>query len=53
MFVNSDGRTQMWSAQRGGTGLNYTIPLKKGTNVLKVFVDERDTGATIDMELVN
>ncbi|MBP1754306.1 MAG: hypothetical protein H6Q59_704 [Firmicutes bacterium] len=53
MFVNGDDRTKMWSAERGGTGLNYTIPLKKGTNVLKVFVDEKDTGATIDMELVN
>lgn len=53
MFVNGDGRTKMWSAQWGGTGLNPTIPLKKGTNVLKVFVDEKDTGATIDMELIN
>ncbi len=53
MFVNGDDRTKMWSAEWGGTGINYTIQLKKGTNVLKVFVDEKDSGATINMELIN
>ncbi len=53
MFVNGDDRTKIWSAEWGGTGINYTIPLKKGTNVLKVMVDKKDSGATINMELIN
>lgn len=50
-FIDGDDVTKMWSSQWGGTGLNYTIPLKEGTNVLKIYVDERDSGATINMEL--
>lgn len=53
MFVVGDHWTKIWSAQWGGTGINYTIPLKNGTNALKLFVDEEDTGVTINMELVN
>jgi hypothetical protein len=52
-YVNGDSRKNIWSAEWGGTGINYTLQLKKGTNVLMVMVDGKDSGATINMELIN